>query len=121
MCLSPLIAEAGGLYFAYLLEKTPPDASNRSVRTNAAAPTLGLVVFSEQRWNSCVPMIPTRPTPSPRMEKLGNIPSFACRSVANRRVGFSSIGRLDLLTSGSSRAGRSRHTAIRYADPVVDH
>jgi 2-polyprenyl-6-methoxyphenol hydroxylase-like FAD-dependent oxidoreductase len=90
----------GGLYFAYLWKKRHPDASIELFEQNAAGATWGFgVVFSEQALEFLRADDPdTVDAIAPRMESWNNITlSLRGESVEIDGVGFSSIGRLDLL------------------------
>ena len=91
----------GGLYFAYLWKKLHPDASIDLFEQNAAGATFGFgVVFSEQALEFLRADDPdTVDAIAPRMESWKNITlNLRGESVAIDGVGFSSIGRLELLT-----------------------
>jgi 2-polyprenyl-6-methoxyphenol hydroxylase-like FAD-dependent oxidoreductase len=90
----------GGLYFAYLWKKRHPDADIDLFEQNAAGATWGFgVVFSEQVLEFLRIDDPdTVDAIAPRMESWNNITlSLRGESVEIDGVGFSSIGRLDLL------------------------
>jgi 2-polyprenyl-6-methoxyphenol hydroxylase-like FAD-dependent oxidoreductase len=90
----------GGLYFAYLWKKRHPDASIDLFEQNAAGATWGFgVVFSEQALEFLRADDPdTVDAIAPRMESWKNITlNLRGESVEIDGVGFSSIGRLDLL------------------------
>ena len=90
----------GGLYFAYLWKKRHPDASVDLFEQNAAGATWGFgVVFSEQALEFLRADDPdTVDAITPRMESWKNITlNLRGESVEIDGVGFSSIGRLDLL------------------------
>ncbi len=90
----------GGLYFAYLWKKRHPDASIELFEQNAAGATWGFgVVFSEQALEFLRADDPdTVDAVAPRMESWNNITlNLRGESVEIDGVGFSSIGRLDLL------------------------
>jgi 2-polyprenyl-6-methoxyphenol hydroxylase-like FAD-dependent oxidoreductase len=90
----------GGLYFAYLWKKRHPDAQIDLFEQNAAGATWGFgVVFSEQALEF---LRADDPDPvdaiAPRMQSWKNITlNLRGESVEIDGVGFSSIGRLDLL------------------------
>ena len=91
----------GGLYFAYLWKKRHPDAHIDLFEQNAAGATWGFgVVFSEQALEFLRADDPeTVDAITPRMESWRNITlNLRGASVEIDGVGFSSIGRLDLLT-----------------------
>src|SRR6202171_2154158 len=97
----------GGLYFAYLWKKLHPGASIDLFEQNAAGATFGFgVVFSEQALEFLRADDPdTVDAIAPRMESWKNITlNLRGESVAIDGVGFSSIGRLDLLTILQQRA-----------------
>jgi len=90
----------GGLYFAYLWKKRHPDADIDLFEQNAAGATWGFgVVFSEQALEFLRADDPeTVDAIAPRMESWKNITlHLRGESVEIDGVGFSSIGRLDLL------------------------
>jgi 2-polyprenyl-6-methoxyphenol hydroxylase-like FAD-dependent oxidoreductase len=90
----------GGLYFAYLWKKRHPDAHVDLFEQNAAGATWGFgVVFSEQALEFLRTDDPdTVDAIAPRMESWNNITlNLRGESVEIDGVGFSSIGRLDLL------------------------
>jgi 2-polyprenyl-6-methoxyphenol hydroxylase-like FAD-dependent oxidoreductase len=91
----------GGLYFAYLWKRRHPDAHIDLFEQNAAGATWGFgVVFSEQALEFLRADDPdTVDAITPRMESWKNITlNLRGASVEIDGVGFSSIGRLDLLT-----------------------
>jgi 2-polyprenyl-6-methoxyphenol hydroxylase-like FAD-dependent oxidoreductase len=91
----------GGLYFAYLWKKLHPDAEIDLFEQNTAGATWGFgVVFSEQALEFLRADDPdTVDALAPRMESWKNITlHLRGQEVAIDGVGFSSIGRLDLLT-----------------------
>jgi 2-polyprenyl-6-methoxyphenol hydroxylase-like FAD-dependent oxidoreductase len=97
----------GGLYFAYLWKKLHPDADIDLFEQNAAGATWGFgVVFSEQALEFLRTDDPeTVDAIAPRMESWKNITlNLRGESVVIDGVGFSSIGRLDLLTILQQRA-----------------
>ena len=109
----------GGLYFAYLWKKRHPDADIDLFEQNAAGATWGFgVVFSEQALEFLRADDPeTVDAIAPRMESWKNITlNLRGESVVIDGVGFSSIGRLELLTILQQRArvGR-RQAALRHA------
>jgi 2-polyprenyl-6-methoxyphenol hydroxylase-like FAD-dependent oxidoreductase len=90
----------GGLYFAYLWKRRHPDAEIDLFEQNAAGATWGFgVVFSEQALEFLRADDPdTVDAITPRMESWKNITlHLRGESVAIDGVGFSSIGRLELL------------------------
>jgi len=90
----------GGLYFSYLWKKRHPDARIDLFEQNAAGTTWGFgVVFSEQALEFLRADDPeTVDAIAPRMESWNNITlNLRGESVAIDGVGFSSIGRLELL------------------------
>jgi 2-polyprenyl-6-methoxyphenol hydroxylase-like FAD-dependent oxidoreductase len=90
----------GGLYFAYLWKKRHPDAQVDLFEQNAAGATWGFgVVFSEQALEFLRADDPdTVDAIAPRMQSWNNITlNLRGESVEIDGVGFSSIGRLDLL------------------------
>jgi 2-polyprenyl-6-methoxyphenol hydroxylase-like FAD-dependent oxidoreductase len=90
----------GGLYFAYLWKKRHPDATIDLFEQNAAGATWGFgVVFSDQALEFLRADDPdTVDAIAPRMESWKNITlNLRGESVEIDGVGFSSIGRLDLL------------------------
>ncbi len=97
----------GGLYFAYLWKKRHPDASIDLFEQNPADATWGFgVVFSEQALEFLRADDPeTVDAIAPRMENWKNITLYLRgETVALDGVGFSSIGRLELLTLLQQRA-----------------
>jgi 2-polyprenyl-6-methoxyphenol hydroxylase-like FAD-dependent oxidoreductase len=97
----------GGLYFAYLWKMRHPDADIDLFEQNAAGATWGFgVVFSEQALEFLRADDPdTVEAITPRMESWQNITlNLRGEDVAIDGVGFSSIGRLDLLTIQQRRA-----------------
>jgi 2-polyprenyl-6-methoxyphenol hydroxylase-like FAD-dependent oxidoreductase len=106
----------GGLYFAYLWKKRHPDADIDLFEQNAAGATWGFgVVFSEQALEFLRADDPdTVDAITPRMESWKNITlNLRGESVEIDGVGFSSIGRLDLLTILQQRV-RSVGAIPRY-------
>jgi 2-polyprenyl-6-methoxyphenol hydroxylase-like FAD-dependent oxidoreductase len=90
----------GGLYFAYLWKKRHPDARIDLFEQNAAGATWGFgVVFSEQALEFLRADDPeTVDAIALRMQSWNNITlNLRGESVEIDGVGFSSIGRLDLL------------------------
>ncbi len=91
----------GGLYFAYLWKRRHPDAEIELFEQNPAGATWGFgVVFSEQALEFLRADDPeTIDAIAPRMESWKNITlNLRGESVEIDGVGFSSIGRLALLT-----------------------
>jgi 2-polyprenyl-6-methoxyphenol hydroxylase-like FAD-dependent oxidoreductase len=106
----------GGLYFAYLWKRRHPDASIDLFEQNAAGATWGFgVVFSEQALEFLRTDDPdTVDAITPRMESWKNITlNLRGESVEIDGVGFSSIGRLELLTILQQRL-RSVGVTPRY-------
>ena len=106
----------GGLYFAYLWKKLHPDAHIELFEQNAAGATWGFgVVFSEQALEFLRADDPdTVDAIAPRMQSWRNITlNLRGESVEIDGVGFSSIGRLDLLTILQQRASAVGVT-LRY-------
>jgi 2-polyprenyl-6-methoxyphenol hydroxylase-like FAD-dependent oxidoreductase len=90
----------GGLYFAYLWKRLHPDAEIDLFEQNAAGATWGFgVVFSEQALEFLRADDPdTVDAIAPKMESWNNITlNLRGESVEIDGVGFSSIGRLELL------------------------
>src|SRR6202012_2039216 len=91
----------GGLYFAYLWKRRHPEATIDLFEQNAASATWGFgVVFSEQALEFLRADDPdTVDAIAPRMESWKNITLYLRgASAVIDGVGFSSIGRLELLT-----------------------
>jgi 2-polyprenyl-6-methoxyphenol hydroxylase-like FAD-dependent oxidoreductase len=91
----------GGLYFAYLWKRRHPEARIDLFEQNPAGATWGFgVVFSEQALEFLRTDDPdTVEAISPRMESWKNITLYLRgESVVLDGVGFSSVGRLELLT-----------------------
>jgi 2-polyprenyl-6-methoxyphenol hydroxylase-like FAD-dependent oxidoreductase len=110
----------GGLYFAYLWKKLHPDAVIDLFEQNAAGATWGFgVVFSEQALEFLRADDPdTVDAITPRMESWKNITlNLRGESVDIDGVGFSSIGRLDLLAILQQRA-RAVGVTPRYDTPI---
>ncbi|MEA2822454.1 MAG: hypothetical protein QOJ86_4458 [Bradyrhizobium sp.] len=106
----------GGLYFAYLWKKRHPGAQLDLFEQNAAGATWGFgVVFSEQALEFLRADDPdTVDAIAPRMQSWNNITvNLRGDSVEIDGVGFSSIGRLDLLGILQQRA-RAVGVAPRY-------
>ena len=106
----------GGLYFAYLWKRRHLDADIDLFEQNAAGATWGFgVVFSEQALEFLrTDDSDTVDAIAPRMESWRNITlNLRGGSVEIDGVGFSSIGRLDLLGILQARAS-SVGVALRY-------
>jgi 2-polyprenyl-6-methoxyphenol hydroxylase-like FAD-dependent oxidoreductase len=119
----------GGLYFAYLWKKRHPDAAIDLFEQNAAGATWGFgVVFSEQALEFLRADDPgTVDAIAPRMQSWRNITlNLRGESVEIDGVGFSSIGRLDLLTILQQRASSAGvtpryDTLIQSVDQLADY
>jgi 2-polyprenyl-6-methoxyphenol hydroxylase-like FAD-dependent oxidoreductase len=110
----------GGLYFAYLWKKRHADAQVDLFEQNPAGATWGFgVVFSEQALDFLRADDPeTVDAITPRMESWTNITlNLRGESVEIDGVGFSSIGRLELLTLLQGRA-RAAGVTARYETMV---
>ena len=110
----------GGLYFSYLWKKRHPDAQIDLFEQNHAGPTWGFgVVFSEQALEFLRADDPdTVDAIAPRMESWKNITlNLRGESVEIDGVGFSSIGRLELLGILQARAA-SADVALHYETQV---
>ena len=110
----------GGLYFAYLWKKRHPDADVDLFEQNAAGATWGFgVVFSEQALEFLRADDPdTVDVISPRMQSWNNITlDLRGESVEIDGVGFSSIGRLELLGVLQQRV-RAVGVVPRYETPI---
>ena len=110
----------GGLYFAYLWKKRHPDVVIDLFEQNAAGVTWGFgVVFSEQALGFLRADDPdTVEAIAPRMESWNNITlNLRGESVVIDGVGFSAIGRLELLGILQARV-QSVGVAPRYETPV---
>jgi 2-polyprenyl-6-methoxyphenol hydroxylase-like FAD-dependent oxidoreductase len=110
----------GGLYFAYLWKRRHPEAQIDLFEQNAAGATWGFgVVFSEQALEFLRADDPdTVDAIAPRMESWNNITlNLHGQSVEIDGVGFSSIGRLELLTLLQARA-RAAGVVPRYETQV---
>jgi benzoate-CoA ligase family protein len=97
----------GGLYFAYLWKRRHPEAQVDLFEQNAADATFGFgVVFSNQALEFLRTDDPSTVNAiAPRMERWNNITlNLRGESVEIDGVGFSSIGRLELLTILQARA-----------------
>ncbi len=111
----------GGLYFAYLWKRRHPDAEIDLFEQNPEGATWGFgVVFSEQALEFLRADDPgTVDAIAPRMESWKNITlNLRGESVEIDGVGFSSIGRLELLGILQARAG-SVGVTPRYDSPVA--
>jgi 2-polyprenyl-6-methoxyphenol hydroxylase-like FAD-dependent oxidoreductase len=111
----------GGLYFAYLWKRRHPDAEIELFEQNPAGATWGFgVVFSEQALEFLRADDPeTIDAIAPRMESWKNITlNLRGESVEIDGVGFSSIGRLALLTILQERV-RAAGVAPRF-DKMID-
>ena len=110
----------GGLYFAYLWKRRHPDAEIDLFEQNPEGATWGFgVVFSEQALEFLRADDPeTVDAITPRMESWKNITlNLRGESVEIDGVGFSSIGRLELLTILQQRV-RAAGITPRY-DTVI--
>lgn len=106
----------GGLYFSYLWKKRHPDAEIDLFEQNPAGATWGFgVVFSKEALEFLRADDPdTVEAIAPRMESWNNISlNLRGESVEIDGVGFSSIGRLELLKILQQRAA-SAGVAPRY-------
>jgi 2-polyprenyl-6-methoxyphenol hydroxylase-like FAD-dependent oxidoreductase len=106
----------GGLYFAYLWKRRHPDADIDLYEQNAAGATWGFgVVFSEQALEFLrADDADTVDAIAPRMESWNNITlNLRGEDVEIDGIGFSSIGRLDLLKILQERV-RAAGVAPRY-------
>jgi 2-polyprenyl-6-methoxyphenol hydroxylase-like FAD-dependent oxidoreductase len=111
----------GGLYFAYLWKRRHPDAVIDLFEQNAAGATWGFgVVFSEQALEFLRADDPdTVDAIAPRMQSWRNITlNLRGESVEIDGVGFSSIGRLELLGILQARTA-SVGVTPRYDTPVA--
>lgn len=111
----------GGLYFSYLWRKRHPDAHIDLFEQNPAGATWGFgVVFSEQALEFLRADDPdTVEAITPRMESWKNITlNLRGEGVEIDGVGFSSIGRLDLLGILQTRAA-SVGVTPRYETQVA--
>jgi 2-polyprenyl-6-methoxyphenol hydroxylase-like FAD-dependent oxidoreductase len=110
----------GGLYFAYLWKRRHPDAEVELFEQNPAGATWGFgVVFSDSALEFLRADDPdTVDSIAPRMESWNNITlHLRDESVEIDGVGFSSIGRLELLKLLQARA-REAGVAARYETTV---
>jgi 2-polyprenyl-6-methoxyphenol hydroxylase-like FAD-dependent oxidoreductase len=106
----------GGLYFAYLWKTRHPDAQVELFEQNPAGATWGFgVVFSEQALEFLRADDPdTVDAIAPRMESWNNITlNLRGDSVEIDGIGFSAIGRLELLTLLQARA-RAAGAVLHY-------
>jgi benzoate-CoA ligase family protein len=97
----------GGLYFAYLWKRRHPEAQVDLFEQNAAGATFGFgVVFSDQALEFLRTDDPSTVNAiAPRMERWSNITlNLRGESVEIDGIGFSSIGRLELLAILQTRA-----------------
>jgi 2-polyprenyl-6-methoxyphenol hydroxylase-like FAD-dependent oxidoreductase len=111
----------GGLYFAYLWKKRHPDTTVDLFEQNPAGATWGFgVVFSDQALEFLRADDPeTVDAITPRMERWKNITlNLRGQSVDIDGVGFSSIGRLELLKLLQTRA-RGAGVAARYETTIA--
>ena len=111
----------GGLYFAYLWKRRHPEDAIDLFEQNAAGATWGFgVVFSEQALEFLRADDPdTVDAITPRMQSWKNITlNLRGESVEIDGVGFSSIGRLDLLTILQQRTA-AVGVAPRYDTPLA--
>ena len=111
----------GGLYFSYLWKKRHPHAQVDLFEQNPAGATWGFgVVFSEQALEFLAADDPdTVEAITPKMESWKNITlNLRDESVEIDGVGFSSIGRLDLLRILQARAA-SAGVMLRYDTQIT--
>jgi len=111
----------GGLYFSYLWRKRHPEAQIDLFEQNAAGATWGFgVVFSDQALEFLRADDPdTVDAITPRMESWKNITlNLGGESVEIDGVGFSSIGRLELLGILQARVA-SVGVAPRYETQIA--
>ena len=111
----------GGLYFGYLWRKRHPGAQIELFEQNPADATWGFgVVFSDQALEFLRADDPdTVEAIAPRMESWKNITlNLRGETVEIDGVGFSSIGRLELLNLLQARAA-SAGVALRYDTPIA--
>src|SRR3954452_20370265 len=111
----------GGLYFAYLWKKRHPDARIDLFEQNAAGATWGFgVVFSEQALEFLrADDSDTVDAIAPRMQSWSNITlNLRGASVEIDGIGFSSIGRLELLGLLQQRAHAVGAT-LRYEAAIA--
>ena len=110
----------GGLYFAYLCKRRHPDAQIDLFEQNPEGATWGFgVVFSEQALEFLRADDPeTVDAITPRMESWQNITlHLRGESVEIDGIGFSSIGRLELLNILQQRL-RAAGVNARYDKPI---
>ncbi len=110
----------GGLYFAYLWKKRHPDAQVDLLEQNPDGVTWGFgVVFSEQALEFLRTDDPdTVEAIAPRMESWKNITlDLRGQRIAIDGIGFSSIGRLELIQILQRRAADAGVT-LHHATPV---
>ena len=110
----------GGLYFAYLWKRRHPEAVIELFEQNPEGATWGFgVVFSDQALEFLRADDPeTVDAIAPKMESWRNITiNLRGESVEIDGVGFSSIGRLELLTLLQARVRRAGVTA-RYESQI---
>ena len=120
MRIAVIGAGPGGLYFAYLWKKRHPDAHIDLFEQNQAGATFGFgVVFSEQALEFLRADDPdTVDAITPGMESWKNITlHLRGESIEIDGVGFSSIGRLDLLTILQQRV-RAAGVTPHYEKPI---
>jgi 2-polyprenyl-6-methoxyphenol hydroxylase-like FAD-dependent oxidoreductase len=111
----------GGLYFSYLWKQRHPDAQIDLFEQNPADATWGFgVVFSEQALEFLRADDPaTVDAIAPRMESWKNITlNLRDESVEIDGVGFSSIGRLELLGILQARAA-SAGVRLHFEAPIA--
>ena len=111
----------GGLYFSYLWKQRHGDHQVELFEQNPSGATWGFgVVFSEQALEFLRADDPdTVDAITPRMESWSNITlHLRGESTEIDGVGFSSIGRLDLLTILQARAA-SVGVVLRYETPIA--
>jgi len=111
----------GGLYFSFLWKKRHPDAQVDLFEQNPGGATWGFgVVFSEQALEFLAADDPdTVEAITPKMEGWKNITlNLRDESVEIDGVGFSSIGRLDLLRILQARAA-SAGVMLRYDTQIT--
>src|SRR6201996_9376337 len=111
----------GGLYFAYLWKKRHPDTTVDLFEQNPAGATWGFgVVFSDPALEFLRADDPeTADAIAPRIESWKNITlHLRGQSVEIDGVGFSSIGRLDLLKMLQARA-RDAGVAAHYETTIA--
>jgi 2-polyprenyl-6-methoxyphenol hydroxylase-like FAD-dependent oxidoreductase len=119
----------GGLYFAYLWKKRHAEAQVELFEQNPAGATWGFgVVFSDQALEFLRADDPeTVDAIAPRMESWNNITlNLRGESVEIDGIGFSSIGRLELLTLPQGRAHAAGviaryETVVRSVDQLAGY